>query len=75
MADGRVVSGKLVKINSVRVGQFQLEDVEAAILGPEATNAEPLLGMSFLGNFRFELDAQSAKLSIVKVDPNASNKK
>jgi aspartyl protease family protein len=52
---------------SVRVGKFSLENVECAVLGPEATRAEALLGMSFLGAFQFEIDSAAKKLTMVKV--------
>jgi clan AA aspartic protease (TIGR02281 family) len=67
MADGRTVSGRLVTLEEVRVGQFTVKEVEAAVLGPEAVSAEPLLGMSFLGNFKFELDAKAGTLTMVDV--------
>jgi aspartyl protease family protein len=72
MADGREVAGKMVTLDSVRVGPFQAWNVDAAVLEPSATSAEPLLGMSFLGQFKFELDAQSSTLSIVQVELPAS---
>ena len=68
MADGRTIEGTMVTLDEVRVGQFTVEDVEAAVLGPEATNAEPLLGMSFLGNFKFELDAKAGTLTMVNIE-------
>lgn len=68
LADGSQVSGVLKTIPSVRVGKFQVENVECIILGPEAIAAPPLLGMSFLGNFQFEVNSQKAELKMVKVD-------
>lgn len=68
VADGRTISGRLVKLDEVRVGQFTVKDVEAAVLGPEAVNAEPLLGMSFLGKFKFELDSAAATLTLIDVE-------
>jgi len=72
LADGSQISGKLARISSVRVGKFTVEDVECAVLGPEAVNASPLLGMSFLGNFKFEINAQEGKLTMVKVETSDS---
>ena len=68
LADGRPIRGRQVTIPSVRVGKFTLEDVDAAVLGPEAAAAEPLLGMSFLSEFKFEVDAQRSTLTMVKVE-------
>ena len=68
LADGRKVPGVRIKLASVRVGSFTVEDVECCILGPEATDAPALLGMSFLGQFKFEVDAKRSELRLLKVD-------
>jgi aspartyl protease family protein len=68
LADGREVPATLIKLASIRVGKFTVEDVECCVLGREAPDAPPLLGMSFLGQFKFEVDAQQAELKLVKVD-------
>lgn len=68
LADGRKVPGTRIKLDSVRVGKFTVEDVECCILGPEAPDAPGLLGMSFLGQFKFEVDAQQGELKLVKVE-------
>lgn len=67
LADGRTIDARLMKIPSVRVGKFQVENVLCAVLGDEATAAEPLLGMSFLEHFKFEIDSSAKKLTMVKV--------
>jgi clan AA aspartic protease (TIGR02281 family) len=67
IADGSVIEGKMKKIGSVRVGKFTVEDVDCAVLSPVATHATCLLGMSFLGRFKFELDAQASTLTMIKV--------
>jgi len=68
IADGSRISGRMKTLESVRVGSFVATDVECAVLGPEAVQAAPLLGMSFLGKFKFELNAQASELSLVRVD-------
>lgn len=68
VADGSVVSGMIIKLDSVRVGRFTVEDVECCVLGPEARNAPLLLGMTFLGQFKFEVDANQSELKLLKVD-------
>ena len=67
MADGSVIPGRLVNLESVQMGQFTVNDVDCAVLTAEATNAVNLLGMSFLGNFEFEMDAGNSELKIVTV--------
>ncbi len=68
LADGRQIDAHLVQLKSVRVGKFTVENVDCAVLSPEATHAVPLLGMSFLGNFKFEVDSADSKLTMVKVE-------
>jgi aspartyl protease family protein len=67
LADGSVIPGVVKTLASVRVGKFTVSNVECIVLGPEAVNAEPLLGMSFLGNFKFEVNADAKTLTMVKV--------
>lgn len=68
LADGRSISARAVTLPRVRVGRFEVENVEAAILDSVANDAEPLLGMSFLGNFKFELDAGEKELKLLSVE-------
>jgi aspartyl protease family protein len=68
LADGSRIRGNRVTLHSVRIGQFTVENVECAVLGPEAVKAVPLLGMSFLGNFKFEVNAEKGTLTMVKVE-------
>jgi len=68
LADGRRIPAKLTRLETVRVGKFTADNVECVVLGEEATEAPPLLGMSFLGQFKFELDAAQSQLKMVKVD-------
>ena len=67
MADGRTIPGRRVTLKRVRVGEFEAEDVDAAVLDPAAVGAEPLLGMSYLGNFKFEIDAAEKSLKMLRV--------
>jgi aspartyl protease family protein len=68
LADGSQVPATLKTIDTVRVGKFSVENVECIILDPEAKAAPALLGMSFLGKFKFEVDTQKSELRMVKVD-------
>ena len=67
MADGRSIAAKAVTLPRVRVGQFEAENVAAAILDSTADGAEPLLGMSFLGNFKFEINSNDKTLKMLRV--------
>jgi aspartyl protease family protein len=74
LADGRTIDGTMVVLESVRVGGFVVEKVEAAILGPEARFASPLLGMSFLKNFQFEIKPADPAMTLVRVDGTTKNR-
>jgi aspartyl protease family protein len=75
IANGQRIKGRLTKLDSVRVGKFEAKDVSCAVLGPEARGAQPLLGMSFLGRFNFELNAQGSRLSLMKLDTETTGAK
>lgn len=68
LADGSQIKAHRKTIPTVRVGKFTVENVECAVLGPDAVNAVPLLGMSFLGQFKFEIDSQQGVLKMVKIE-------
>ncbi len=68
LADGSMVPATRMKITSVRVGKFSLDDVDCVVLDRAAVRATPLLGMSFLGKFKFEVDEQKAELRMVSVE-------
>nr|WP_236696537.1 retropepsin-like aspartic protease [Rhodopirellula islandica] len=68
MANGDEISAKRVKLASVRVGQFEAKEVSCAILEPIASRADPMLGMSYLGEFKFEIDATQKSLSMLRVE-------
>ncbi len=51
IADGSVVSGKIAKLDSVRVGKRTEKNVECGIL-PPGNDAMPLLGLTYLGRFK-----------------------
>ncbi len=68
VADGSRVTGHLIKLATVRVGSFSAEQVDCVVMGPEAKNAATLLGMSFLSRFKFELNANEKKLTMVRIE-------
>ena len=67
LADGREIDGWAKVIPSIRVGKFEVEKVECAVLSEAAIKADTLLGMSFLRHFKFELDTNAKTLTMVKV--------
>lgn len=67
LADGTEISASAVVLDSVRVGGFEASGVEAGILEPNAYAAKPILGLSFLSRYRFEIDSSTATLKLVRV--------
>ena len=68
IADGSVIQGKEIVLKSVRVGKFTVKNVRAAVLEAKAIAAEPLLGMSFLGKFKFELNTAESTLTLTQLE-------
>ena len=75
LADGREIDGTMVTVQSVRVSGFDVANVEAAILGPEARFAEPLLGMSFLKHFKFEVKPDESTLTLIRTGTQSKRTK
>lgn len=67
LATGDEIMAHLVTLPRVRVGQFEAADVDAIVLDAAATQAKPLLGLSFLSRFRFEIDQSSKSLKMLRV--------
>jgi len=70
MADGRRENAKMIILDSVKVQDSEVKDVEAAVLPDKesATMSEDgLLGMSFLKKFNFKIDQKNDKLILEKL--------
>jgi len=67
-ADGRRIQAREIFLSRVRVGQFEAENVRAALLDESFPGAQPLLGLSFLERFRFELDVAQKKLTLLRLE-------
>ncbi len=74
IANGQVIPGRLVKIKSVRLGEFEVNDVDAAVLPESARDVEPLLGNSFLANFEHQIDPANNKLILSRWGEEKSSK-
>jgi aspartyl protease family protein len=57
-----------VILKSVRVGSFTAKNVACGVLPAKNTSAKAVLGMSFLGQFKFEISAGGSELSLLSVD-------
>ncbi|MCP4650155.1 MAG: TIGR02281 family clan AA aspartic protease [PVC group bacterium] len=64
LADGRISKAKAITLDSVKVQDMEVKRVDAVILLEEDTFSywDGLLGMSFLNNFIFRIDAQNKQL-------------
>ena len=70
LADGRKVNANIVTIKSLRIGEIEGKDIEAAVLDyEENSDLEGLLGMSFLKQFMINIDAKNGKLIIEEFTP------
>ncbi|MFK7789481.1 MAG: TIGR02281 family clan AA aspartic protease [Phycisphaeraceae bacterium] len=67
MADGKLVDARSVTLESVQVGEFICNDVEAFVLPEDLSAASPLLGNSFLSNFTYEIDPVRGKLILSRL--------
>ena len=68
MADGSEAEAKPVILKSVKVGDAEVKNVQAAILDSKNIGgADGLLGMSFLSNFVIRVDSASNQLILEKV--------
>ena len=68
MDDGRIVEAQLVVAKSVRVGKFTVENVECAVMPPEAALAGPLLGQTFLKGIACKIKGAQGKLVMTKLE-------
>lgn len=67
VANGDRIGARGVVLPRVRIGEFEVENVDAAVLDAAADAAEPLLGMSFLDHFKFEINAAERSLKMLRV--------
>ena len=67
VANGDRIGARGVVLPRVRIGEFEVENVDAAVLDAAADAAEPLLGMSFLDHFKFEINAADRSLKMLRI--------
>jgi clan AA aspartic protease (TIGR02281 family) len=67
MADGRKIMGRIVELDSIRLGTFTVNKVEAVVLPPDA-KAVDLLGDSFQKHFVCKLDQEAGQLQLTPID-------
>lgn len=74
IANGEIIDGKLVRVESVRVGTFEVKNVDCAVLNERYSEVEPLLGNSFLGQFSHHIDPDGPTLVLTKVGESEPEK-
>ncbi|HVE14862.1 MAG TPA: aspartyl protease family protein, partial [Elusimicrobiota bacterium] len=70
VADGRAVEGRAYELDSLSVGENRAAKVLVVALpgaGSERDGVDGLLGMSFLGRFSVELDAEAGRLVLSRL--------
>ena len=67
LANGQKVRGRAVNIKQIKVGKAKAYNVRVIILdGDISGESDGLLGMSFLNNFVFKIDAEKSELILEK---------
>jgi len=67
IANGDTVTATRATIESVRVGQFEANDVECLIMPAELRDVPPLLGGAFINRFNYKMDPDTGKLTLTKL--------
>lgn len=75
IANGAVVEGKRMKLDSVRVGKFELKNVDCIVMPEDSPNVPALLGGSFLNNFKYEVDADASVVRLSRIDGGGNSSK
>lgn len=68
IANGRTVEAKKMKLASVRVGKFEIKNVDCVVMPEDLPESPPLLGGAFLNNFKYEIDADASKVRLTRLD-------
>lgn len=75
LADGKIVDAKRVMLESVQVGQFRVNDVEATVLPEDLIAATPLLGGSFLNHFTYKVEPEKGRLLLSRNEAEPAKEK
>src|SRR5690606_21782230 len=74
IANGEMINGKLMTLDSVRVGDFEVENVPCAVLPEESKGADALSGQSFLRPFNHQIDPDGPTLLLSRVGEEVKEK-
>lgn len=67
LANGQRITARRIQLASVRVGEFEATEVDAVVLEPIAGSAQPLLGLSYLNRYKFELNPTAKTLGLLRI--------
>lgn len=56
------VDAPVYRFNTLRIGEYQVEDIAIVVLSLQNLGADGLLGMNFLNQFRFNIDQVNSQL-------------
>jgi clan AA aspartic protease (TIGR02281 family) len=73
MADGTKVTVTQVVLKSVRVGAFTAPNVACNVLPAKGVSDKAVLGMSFLGQFKFQINAGTSELQFFRIDTETAS--
>jgi aspartyl protease family protein len=73
IANGEEMSARLVRLDKVKVGDFELAHVECAVVDQAYPDAPKLLGNSFLGQFSHRIDPDGPTLVLTQLQANAND--
>jgi clan AA aspartic protease (TIGR02281 family) len=68
-ADGKLTEAHIMKLKTVRLGKFTVEDVECAVQPPDVKGADNLLGGTFLRHFVYKMDLSAGVLRLTQLTP------
>jgi len=74
LANGTTSSVRITRLESLRVGSFEVENLECAVPTVEGA-APPLLGQSFLRHFTYTVDPHTRKLTLRKLEVSTEDAK
>lgn len=62
------VNAPVYRFNTLTVGEYQVEDIAIVVLSLQNLEADGLLGMNFLNQFRFHIDQVNSRLLLSPID-------
>lgn len=62
------VDAPVYRFNTLTIGEYQVEDIAIVVLSLQNLEADGLLGMNFLNQFRFHIDQVNARLLLSPTD-------